>query len=76
MTCDLRTSQVSEVATTVLKGPSVGKNIPTVAEKTQGEVIKFASSAVGELSAGEFSLEMLSLDCGVASDASLVVGCC
>jgi hypothetical protein len=38
----------------VLKGPNVGKNIPTVAEKTQGEVIKFASLAVAQLSAGEY----------------------
>lgn len=27
-----------QVANTVLKGPNVGKNIPTVAEMTQGEV--------------------------------------
>lgn len=36
---------VSEVQNTTLKGPLVGKNIPTVAEVTQGEVVKFASSA-------------------------------
>ena len=29
----------------MLKGPKVGKNIPTVAEVTQGEVVKFASAA-------------------------------
>ena len=37
---------VSEVQTTTLKEPRVGKNIPTVAEVSQGEVIKFASEAV------------------------------
>jgi len=36
---------VSEVANTVLKGPMVRGNIPTVAEVTQGEVVKFASAA-------------------------------
>jgi len=36
---------VSEVANTLLKEPRVGKNIPTVAEVTQGEVIKFAAAA-------------------------------
>lgn len=36
---------VSEVANTVLKGKMVGGNIPTVAEVTQGEVVKFASNA-------------------------------
>ena len=30
---------------TVLKGPLIGKNIPTVAEVSQGEVVKFASNA-------------------------------
>jgi len=37
--------KVSEVANTLLKEPKVSKNIPTVAEKTQGEVVKFASEA-------------------------------
>merc|ERR1711924_167064 len=36
---------VSQVANTTLKEPRVGKNIPTVAEVTQGEVIKFAAAA-------------------------------
>eukprot|EP00419_Tripos_fusus_P027276 CAMPEP_0172725130 /NCGR_PEP_ID=MMETSP1074-20121228/87664_1 /TAXON_ID=2916 /ORGANISM="Ceratium fusus, Strain PA161109" /LENGTH=299 /DNA_ID=CAMNT_0013551831 /DNA_START=109 /DNA_END=1008 /DNA_ORIENTATION=- len=38
-------SRVSEIANTLLKEPRVGKNIPTVAEVTQGEVVKFASDA-------------------------------
>jgi guanylate kinase len=36
---------VSEVSNTLLKAPKVGKHIPTVAERTQGEVIGFAASA-------------------------------
>lgn len=36
---------VSEHANTTLKGKMVGGNIPTVAEVTQGEVVKFASDA-------------------------------
>jgi cytidylate kinase len=37
---------VSEVQNTELKSPKVSKNIPTVAEVTQGEVILFAAKAV------------------------------
>lgn len=37
---------VSQVQNTELKVPKVSKNIPTVAERTQGEVILFAASAV------------------------------
>lgn len=37
---------VSEVQNTELKAPKVSKNIPTVAEVTQGEVILFAADAV------------------------------
>lgn len=37
---------ISEVQNTELKGPKVSKNIPTVAEVTQGEVVKFAADAV------------------------------
>jgi len=40
---------VSEVQNTQLKSPKVAKNIPTVAEKTQGEVITFAAQAVEKL---------------------------
>merc|ERR1711972_875683 len=41
--------KVSEVANTLLKEPKVSKNIPTVAEKTQGEVVKFAGDAVKKM---------------------------
>ena len=37
---------ISEVQNTELKVPKVSKNIPTVAEVTQGEVVKFAAEAV------------------------------
>ena len=37
---------MSEVANTELKVPKVAKNIPTVAEVTQGEVISFAAGAI------------------------------
>lgn len=37
---------VSQVQNTQLKSPKVSKNIPTVAEVTQGEVILFAANAV------------------------------
>jgi len=37
---------ISEVQNTELKSPKVSKNIPTVAEVTQGEVVKFAGDAV------------------------------
>lgn len=43
--------KVSDVANTLLKEPKVGKNIPTVAEKTQGEVVKFAGDAVQQMGA-------------------------
>lgn len=43
--------KVSEVANTLLKEPKVAKNIPTVAEKTQGEVVKFAADAVQKMGA-------------------------
>eukprot|EP00039_Didymoeca_costata_P007878 m.104793 g.104793 ORF g.104793 m.104793 type:complete len:344 (+) comp13857_c0_seq1:81-1112(+) len=47
---------VSQVANTVLKGPLVGKNIPTVAEVTQGEVVQFASQACKEMGEAGFSV--------------------
>lgn len=37
---------ISQVENTELKSPKVSKNIPTVAQVTQGEVILFAASAV------------------------------
>lgn len=40
---------ISEVQNTELKVPKVSKNIPTVAEVTQGEVVLFASAAVKQM---------------------------
>jgi len=37
--------KVSEVTNTLLKSPKVGRHIPTVAERTQGEVVAFAARA-------------------------------
>mmetsp|Transcript_10056 Transcript_10056/g.12692 ORF Transcript_10056/g.12692 Transcript_10056/m.12692 type:complete len:322 (-) Transcript_10056:146-1111(-) len=47
---------VSEVQNTVLKGPKVSKNIPTVAEVTQGEVINFAAAAIELMSKDGISI--------------------
>eukprot|EP00931_Biecheleriopsis_adriatica_P102154 TRINITY_DN7716_c0_g1_i1.p1 TRINITY_DN7716_c0_g1~~TRINITY_DN7716_c0_g1_i1.p1 ORF type:complete len:740 (-),score=181.12 TRINITY_DN7716_c0_g1_i1:31-2250(-) len=49
---------VSEVANTTLKEPRVGKNIPTVAEVTQGEVIKFAAAAADAMRADGMNVLM------------------
>lgn len=49
--------RVSEVANTTLKGSLVGKNIPTVAEVTQGEVVKFAGAACKQM--GEDGMSVL-----------------
>uniref|UniRef100_A0A7S3U7D4 Uncharacterized protein n=1 Tax=Strombidinopsis acuminata TaxID=141414 RepID=A0A7S3U7D4_9SPIT len=38
-------ARVSQIANTLLKEPKVGKNIPTVAKETQGEVVAFAGNA-------------------------------
>eukprot|EP00929_Paragymnodinium_shiwhaense_P010173 TRINITY_DN1146_c0_g2_i1.p1 TRINITY_DN1146_c0_g2~~TRINITY_DN1146_c0_g2_i1.p1 ORF type:complete len:307 (-),score=114.27 TRINITY_DN1146_c0_g2_i1:281-1201(-) len=43
---------VSEVEKTVLKDSKVGTKIPTVAEVTQGEVIKFVQGALDKMAAG------------------------
>jgi len=52
---DLR---VSQVANTALKDPKVGKNIPTVAEMTQGEVITFAAGAAEKMRADGMNVLM------------------
>jgi len=49
---------VSEVANTTLKEPRVGKNIPTVAKLTQGEVIKFAGGAAETMRADGMNVLM------------------
>ena len=47
---------VSEVQNTDLKVPKVSKNIPTVAEKTQGEVILFAADAIKIMSSNGITI--------------------
>lgn len=51
-------ASVSKVANTVLKEPRVGKNIPTVAKVTQGEVIKFAAAAADTMRADGMNVLM------------------
>ena len=47
-----------QVANTTLKEPRVGKNIPTVAELTQGEVVKFAGAAADAMRADGMNVLM------------------
>ncbi len=47
---------ISNVQNTILKQPKVSKNIPTVAEVTQGEVINFAAEAIKVMSADGVSI--------------------
>ena len=49
---------VSEVANTILKEPKVGKNIPTVAKMTQGEVVAFAAAAAEAMRADGMNVLM------------------
>jgi len=42
-------TRVGSIANTVLKAPTVSQRVPTVAEQTQGEVVKFAAGAVKTL---------------------------
>lgn len=49
---------VSKIANTVLKEPRIGKNIPTVAQFTQGEVINFAAAATAKMSADGYNVLM------------------
>ncbi|KAH9599413.1 Cytidylate kinase domain [Trypanosoma melophagium] len=48
--------RVSEIQNTLLKTPEISKAVPTVAEQTQGEVIRFAASAVKELSEAGYNV--------------------
>jgi cytidylate kinase len=48
--------QVSKIQNTTLKDPKVGKNIPTVAKMTQGEVVGFAGGAAEKLRAAGFNV--------------------
>jgi len=50
---------VSQVQNTTLKSPKVSKNIPTVAQVTQGEVILFAARAIQIMTTAEPNLFVL-----------------
>lgn len=47
---------VTEVEKTVLKESKVGKNIPTIAEVTQGEVVKLVSAGLAKMAADGFNV--------------------
>jgi len=49
-------ARVSKIKNTLLKEPKVSKNIPTVAEQTQGEVVKFASEATKKMAQDGFTV--------------------
>jgi len=49
---------VSQVANTTLKEPKVSQQVPTVAEMTQGEVIKFAAAAAEAMRADGMNVLM------------------
>ncbi|CAK9069380.1 unnamed protein product [Durusdinium trenchii] len=63
---------VSEVEKTVLKESKVAKNIPTVAEVTQGEVVNFVQKALAEMAAGGTNVQ---LDAHILSAMVLVLFC-
>ncbi|RNF12658.1 hypothetical protein TraAM80_00202 [Trypanosoma rangeli] len=44
------TMRVADIQNTLLKTPEISRAVPTVAQQTQGEVIRFANMAVGKLS--------------------------
>jgi len=50
------TMMVSEVQATVLKDDKVARNIPTVAEATQGEVINFVQGALQKMAAAGLNI--------------------
>ena len=51
-------AMVSQVANTLLKDPKVGKNIPSVARVTQGEVIAFAARCAEKMRASGMNVLM------------------
>ncbi|EPY21310.1 hypothetical protein STCU_00644 [Strigomonas culicis] len=48
--------RVSEIQNTLLKAPVVSQLVPTVAQATQGEVIRFGAAAVKKLSAAGYNV--------------------
>ncbi|KAG5500279.1 hypothetical protein JIQ42_04616 [Leishmania sp. Namibia] len=50
------TTRVVDVQNTLLKAPLISSKVPTVAQQTQGEVIRFGSGAVKQLSADGYNV--------------------
>ncbi|GET89309.1 hypothetical protein, conserved [Leishmania tarentolae] len=50
------TTRVEDVQNTLLKTPLISSKVPTVAQQTQGEVIRFAAAAVKQLSADGYNV--------------------
>ncbi|KAG5502939.1 hypothetical protein JKF63_04712 [Porcisia hertigi] len=50
------TTRVVDVQNTLLKTPLISSKVPTVAQQTQGEVIRFAASAVKKLSSEGYNV--------------------
>ncbi|CBZ27776.1 conserved hypothetical protein [Leishmania mexicana MHOM/GT/2001/U1103] len=50
------TTRVADVQNTLLKTPLISSKVPTVAQKTQGEVIRFGAGAVKQLSADGYNV--------------------
>lgn len=48
--------RVEDIQNTILKDPLISAMVPTVAEETQGEVIRFASAAVQKLSTAGYNV--------------------
>ncbi|KAG5477077.1 hypothetical protein LSCM1_05418 [Leishmania martiniquensis] len=50
------TTRVADVQNTLLKTPLISSKVPTVAQQTQGEVIRFGADAVKQLSADGYNV--------------------
>lgn len=50
------TTRVADVQNTLLKTPLISSKVPTVAQQTQGEVIRFGAGAVKQLSADGYNV--------------------
>ncbi|XQJ27669.1 hypothetical protein NXY56_003672 [Leishmania guyanensis] len=50
------TTRVEDVQNTLLKTPLINSKVPTVAQQTQGEVIRFGTGAVKQLSADGYNV--------------------
>lgn len=50
------TTRVADIQNTLLKMPLISEKVPTVAQETQGEVIRFGAAAVKKLSADGYNV--------------------